>query len=400
MDFKKCYPVILAALLLGLAGCSKSPEEVKAAKAKLEAETTGRLVVKSNRASTTVVATRLPAAGEAASDSFKGVEEGAAEQTLSALPPGKYTVIAHSDGWPDIRAEANVAAGGTSAVAVNFKSGSLRLDSDPSGATVKLGNAVLGKTPLVIPQLPPGACPLSLEYPSWPAVAFKATITENVESTETVRLPHGKLTVESIPPGATVLLGGKAYNKTPLFFDPLPAGLTKLTLQTKDFPPLEVAVTVDDQGDVKVSRELGSGFPELDPLALLRAVWVVDNPDQIAPRVDTVTGPYQPQNGIVKNLNRKRLFDFWLRKNYRFSAIVKAYDPVSGQVEFAEQNSALSKYRVLAKLSPEARNSKDLAAQLTKGATFTLYGHFTAVEEPRWPSRVITFEISPGEPLH
>ena len=157
---------------------------------------------------------------------------------------------------------------------------------------------------------------------------------------------------------------------------------------------------MEDRGEVKVSPQLGAGFPLLDPPALLRAVWVQDNPDQIAPRVDSVTGPYQPQNGIVRNLHRKRLFENWLRKSYRFSAIVKSYDQVSGQVEFAEQNGELSKYRVLVKLSPDARNDKDLAAQLGKGATFTLYGRLSAVEEPRWPSKVITFEISSVEPLH
>lgn len=396
-------PVVVAAaalLIFGMNGCSKSPEEVKAAKAKLEAETTGRLIVKANRTNAMVEVTRIPAAGDTGpAHNAKGTDEGAAEQTISALPPGKYAVTARSEGWPEIRQEANVEAGRTTAVAINFKSGSLRLDSVPTGAAVKLGNALLGKTPLVIPQLPPGQTQLSLEYPAWPAVTFKATITENVESTETVRLPHGNLTVESTPPGATVLLGGKAIGQTPLTLERVPIGAKKLTLQAKDFPPLEVSVTVEDRGEVKVSPQLGSGFPALDPLALLHAVWVPDNPDQIAPRVDSVTGPYQPQNGIVRNLNRKRLFDFWLRKNYRFSAIVKSYDQVGGQVEFAEQQNAYSKYRVLAKLSPEARNDKELAAQLVKGATFTLYGRLSAVEEPRWPSKVITFEISSVEPL-
>ena len=45
----------------------------------------------------------------------------------------------------------------------------------------------------------------------------------------------------------------------------------------------------------------------------------------------------------------------------------------------------------LARLSP--------IAPLAKGATFTFYGRLSAVEEPKWPAKVITFEFSAVEPL-
>lgn len=390
---------IAALFAIGVSGCSKSPEEVKAAKAVEVAQTTGSLIVKSNRANTTVEATLIPPPGVATPAAAKGPAEGAAEQTLAALPPGKYAVTARSEGWPDVHAEATVDAQRATEVAINFKGGSLRLDSDPAGATVKQGSAVLGKTPLVIPQLPPGECQLTLAYASWPVLPFKTTITENVETAETVRLPHGKLTVESTPAGAMVQLAGKAAGQTPLVLERVPAGAKKLTLQGKGFPPLEVSVTIEDRGDVKISPQLGSAFPLLDPEALLRAVWVPDDPNQLAPPVDGTTGPAQPRNGIIKNLNRKRLYETWLRKTYRWTGTVKSYDPKSSQVEFVEQQSALSKYRVLAKFSVEAVSNKDLPAQLIKGATFSLYGRLSAVEEPRWTSKVITFEFSAAEPL-
>jgi hypothetical protein len=126
---------------------------------------------------------------------------------------------------------------------------------------------------------------------------------------------------------------------------------------------------------------------------------VPNDPNQLAPPVDGTTGPSQPRNGVIKNLNRKRLYETWLRKTYRWTGTVKSYDPKSNQVEFVEQQSALSKYRVLAQFSVEAGSDEDLPAQLAKGATFSLYGRLSAVEEPRWTSKVITLEFSSAEPL-
>jgi hypothetical protein len=109
-------------------------------------------------------------------------------------------------------------------------------------------------------------------------VTFQTTITENVEATATVRLPHGKLTVQTTPPGATVLLGGRAVGPTPLTRERVSAGTKKLTLQAKDFPALELSVTVVDRGDVKISPALGSAFPVLDPAALYGRLTAVEEP--------------------------------------------------------------------------------------------------------------------------
>ena len=386
MEFKQCQSVILAAVLV-LGACSKSPEEVKAAKAKVEAETTGRLFVKSNLASATLKV--VSADGSA--------REGIVSQPLPALPPGRYTLTASQEGWPEVKGEATVLTGQTAEVALNFPSGSLKLDTDPTGAVVKQGKTViLGKTPLVIPQLPVGESQLSLEYPSWPAVAYQAAITENQETAATVRLPHGKLTVDSFPAGAIVVLEGKAYQQTPLFFDPLAAGPKKLTLQMKDFPPLEVSVTVVDAQEVKIRPVLATGFPVLDPAELLRAVWLSD--DSRVPRA--TTGIYRPKNDVVKNIQREWLYNRWQHKTYRYSGPVKAYDAASGRAEFAEQKSELARYRVVAQVKPGTPSPlpvKKDAKDKEPPVVLAVYGRLTAVEEPAWPARVITFELTDAD---
>lgn len=390
-------------------GCSKTeppaPGPVKPAKSAKTTpvgnpKTTGRLLVKSNRANTLIEATRIVPADAPAPTPIAGIDEGAAEQALAGLMPGTYTVTARSPGWPDVRAEAKIEAGLTTEIAIHFKSGSLRLESLPTGATVKKSGAILGKTPLVVHDLPPGDLDLTLEYPLWPVLPFKTTITEERETAATARLPHGRLIIESVPAGATVLFSGRTLGQTPLTIERFQAGTKKLTLQSPDFPALELSVTIEDGGEVRLSPLLSAAFPLLDPAAFLRAIWVEtpkEDPEKIAPAFNPTTG-FRSRNGIVRNLHRRKLFEDWLRRPYRFTGTVKSYNRDTGQIEFAEQRSELSRYRVYAQLSASARGNQAFADQLTKGATIELYGKLSAVEEPTSASSYISIEFIESEP--
>jgi len=400
MDTQLCHrankprltSVALAVVVLFITGgCGKSPEEAKAEKAAIQAQTTSRLLVKSNHANATFEATRAAVAGEPAPAPVTG----ALGQTLANLPPGKYVLVTRSEGWPEIRQDLVLDAGRTTEAAADFKSGSLRLDSIPTGATVKVDGAVLGRTPLVAPQLPPGEREVSLSYPGWPPLAAKITINENRETAETVRLPHGKLTVASFPAGATIQFGTRILGQTPLTIERFQAGTKKLTLLAKDFPPLEITVTVEDHGETSVSPALSEGFPLLEVPAFLRAVWVET---EVGDKGKTVLSGFRSQSGYVRNLDRKKLFEIWLGKKYRFAGVVKGYNPATGEFELTEEKSELSKYRLLAKLSNGALANRAFVAQLVKGATVAVYGRLAEVEEPEWPAKGIRIEFASVEP--
>lgn len=356
---------------------------------------TGGLLAKTNLAEATLEATRIPGAGETAAPAIKLT----AGEAATGLAPGTYHLTARADGWPDLNEKIRVEAARTAEAAFTFKFGSLKLASDPSGAMVKKGSTILGKTPLSIAQLPPGECNLTLELPGWPAQAYKVTIAENTEAGGTVRLPQGRLRVESVPAGATILWGKQALGQTPLTIGPLPPGPKTFALQARDFPVLPVTAAVEDNAEVKVRLELGSAFPLLDPAALLQAVWVPNNPDRISPSFDS-SGAYAPRNGVVKNVNRKRLYENWQHKSYRFTGTVATYDPKKGLVEFAEDKSDLARFRVGATLTPEALDDAALNPSAIKGTTLSVYGKLEAVEEPRWPSRVIKLELESAALLH
>ncbi|HVT72838.1 MAG TPA: PEGA domain-containing protein [Lacunisphaera sp.] len=391
----------LALLAIGVISLSRGSGE-KAGKPAAAAtppppdpQKTGGLLVKTNLADATLEAARVPAAGEAAAAAIKLT----AGQAEPGLAPGTYAVTARAEGWPDLHANVRIEATKTTEATLTFKVGSLKLESNPSGATVKKGTSVLGKTPLTVAQLPPGECDLTLELPGWPVQAHKVTIAENTEAGGTVRFPQGRLRVESVPAGATIVWGRQSLGQTPLTIGPLPPGPKTFALQARDFPVLPVTATVEDNAEVKVSRELGSGFPVLDPAALLQAVWVPNNPDRLSPSFDS-SGAFAPRNGIVKNVNRKRLYENWQHKSYRFTGTVAAYDPKKGLVEFAEDKSDLAHFRVGATITPDLLADPALNPQTIKGTTLSVYGRLEAVEEPRWPSKVIKLELESAALLH
>ena len=149
----------------------------------------------------------------------------------------------------------------------------------------------------------------------------------------------------------------------------------------------------------KESRTLSDPLGRDPRLARVEALLMLaDDPDKIAPQFNS-GGVYAPQNGIVKNLNRKKLYETWLRKSYRFTATVKVFDKTKGEVEFAEDKSELSRYRIVANLGAGSHNDKELLAQLVKGATLSFYGRLDTVEEARWPAKIVTLEFSAVESL-
>ncbi len=389
--------VVVLILLLCVTMCSSKPTRRSSTPSAPDPKTTGSLVIKTNRPDTSVEATRVPDAQSPAADTFRA---SGAEPTFPGLPAGKYTVVAKSAGWPDLKQETTVVVGQAGALAVHFQSGSLKLDSVPSGATVRWGENELGKTPLTIPALPVGEIPLTLVLATWPNLPFKATIAEGTEASQTVHFPFGRLVVETTPAGATVQLEARVVGKTPLTLDQVPAGVIKVTLRADDYTPVAFNVTVEDHGEAKLTQTLVSSIPVLDPPALLAAVWVetaAEDPNRLAPGFRDTTG-YQSRNGIVKNLNRKKLVENWLAKRFRFTGTVKSYDRDSGKIDFIDATNDLAKYHVTANLSISSRQNKEVVAQLTKGATFSLLGKLDAVEEPRWPAKTISIEIISADP--
>ena len=100
---------------------------------------------------------------------------GSTPDSIEDIPPGRYTLFFHNDGWPDDRAEISVSAGESVPVDYTFPHGSATISSAPDGAEIFLGPRSLGKTPLTV-DLPLGKQKLIARLPDLPERSQMITI--------------------------------------------------------------------------------------------------------------------------------------------------------------------------------------------------------------------------------
>lgn len=101
---------------------------------------------------------------------------------IEDLPPGRYTLFFHNEGWPDDRAEVSVQAGESVPVDYTFPHGTATITSTPDGAEIFLGEHSLGVTPLTV-DLPLGKQTLSARHPDYPKRTKTVTIDATAEAT-------------------------------------------------------------------------------------------------------------------------------------------------------------------------------------------------------------------------
>jgi serine/threonine protein kinase len=91
------------------------------------------------------------------------------------LPPGRYTLFFHNEGWPDDRAEISVTAGESVPVDYTFPHGSANVTSVPDGAEIFFGARSLGNAPVTV-DLPLGKQKLTARLPDFPERTTTVTI--------------------------------------------------------------------------------------------------------------------------------------------------------------------------------------------------------------------------------
>ena len=204
-------------------------------------------------------------------DGATEIRKGRTPEQIPNLPTGSYRVLIHREGWPVQQTSATVERQSTSVATHRFGSGMLSIASDPAGAEIRLGNRLLGKTPLEV-ELPSGTHALLAVLPGYREVQFQAQVNtgETTKQQPILLAPQPpKLSIKTDPselhfrvyagavvfPDATILKEGM----TPAVIEDLPAGRYTVVFDTPPWPISSRVVDLSPRGMTEVQQDYPAG---------------------------------------------------------------------------------------------------------------------------------------------
>jgi serine/threonine protein kinase len=169
---------------------------------------------------------------------------GTTPATLDHLSPGRYRITLSRPGWPDYSKIVGVSANHRSEITHDFQGTDVTLSSDPSGATVFIGQTELGETPLTV-NLPPEPVEVTSRYGR--LAPINQTITPDPKQLTAARFKHsyGTVTVTSNRSDARVRIDGVDAGHPP-FRDLLSPGIHQLVVNVPNAPDLVRTISLAD----------------------------------------------------------------------------------------------------------------------------------------------------------
>jgi PEGA domain len=161
------------------------------------------------------------------------------------MPTGKYQVKIQRPGWPDIVEDVDLAANASVAIQHTFQGANVSLKSDPSGATIYLAGASIGKTPLSC-TLPLGQVELTSKIGSLAPVTQRFAPDPDGSSVIEFKHTYGLLSVTADRGDAEVLIGGINLGHAPIE-GILPPGKHQVVVKASGSP--DQARTADIQAN-------------------------------------------------------------------------------------------------------------------------------------------------------
>jgi hypothetical protein len=134
--------------------------------------------------------------------------------SLEDLVLGKYEITLSQPGWPDYSETTEVTVNNPVEINHVFRGTDVTLSSDPTGASIFIGETKLGETPLTV-NLPPGPLEITSRY------GDLAPVTQNINPdpqwVTAVQFKHsyGALLISSDRPDARAFVDGKEIGHLP-----------------------------------------------------------------------------------------------------------------------------------------------------------------------------------------
>jgi len=175
-------------------------------------------------------------------------ERGSTPVIIRDLPPGRHTVALNLRGYEELVRQIHYpAAIPDKPFVLRQKAGTLLISSTPPGATVQAGPRILGQTPLLLDDLPPGEHEFRLLSVCYDPVTVKAKISdikpETISATLQPRL--GGLEIITFPAGCDILIDGMLVGHT-----------VAASADTRESKPLAINGLIEGEHEIVIQHPL------------------------------------------------------------------------------------------------------------------------------------------------
>lgn len=147
-----------------------------------------------------------------------GIVRGRSPIQVKDVPKGRATVRLRMAGYAEETRELAVNAGDSQTLSVSLKglAGTLGLTTLPPGGRLYVNGEFAGKSPVTLFKLAPGDYEVRAEAEGYAPLTRTVTIANGASAREEFRLSNamGRLEVRTSPPGAHVILDGRAVGTT------------------------------------------------------------------------------------------------------------------------------------------------------------------------------------------
>lgn len=232
--------------------------------------------------------------------------QGTTPVIVGDLSPGKYTVGLTKSGYDYYSGPVTVVAGKRTTVTITLgeksggstdddesvtttkedsasTTGSIHVESTPSGASVNVDGWDKGTTPVTVSQVKAGSHTVTVKLAGY--TDYTKTIEVKSGYKTSVKVPltqaggsqtgSGTLTIRSTPSGATVYIDGDSKGTTPLHLQNVPAGSHKVLLTLQGYGDSSQTVEMTGGSDKDVSISLAKATPGFAPVLSVAALGLI-----------------------------------------------------------------------------------------------------------------------------
>ncbi len=190
---------------------------------------------------------------------LNGIHEGQTPITLLRLTPGEHLLILRQRGFREARTTITVQPGERIAIDIKLEplTGIALIHSTPAGADVELNDSNYGKTPLLLSQVSLGEHRLRISAPGHLPKTMNLMIADRIPQhiNATLVSDSARVLIRSVPPAASVIVGGVARGTTPYTMESVPSGIHPFSLALKGYQPYsdEFTVRAGDKRNIDVT---------------------------------------------------------------------------------------------------------------------------------------------------